>query len=228
MFQIFWLLPCNDRRTAFLKYYSGSNFNNQILFRAMSPKSIPNILAGIRKYYPVPEASMAQLVSYLEHGDYLRGDLLIRKGVRNRYVYFIENGCTRTYIIAKGKDITNWFSCEGDITFSSSSLYHDAPPFEYVEVLEKSTIFTISIENLEKLLLSDIHLTNWSRTIHQEVLLKMQTLRLDRLSLSAKERYDKFCRENPVLLNRVNLGHIASYLGISQQYLSNLRGDHRF
>jgi CRP-like cAMP-binding protein len=189
---------------------------------------ISNIVAGIRRYYPVADTSMALLADCFVAGRYPKGHLLARPGLKDYYVYFIEQGCTRTYFSANEKEITNWFSCEGDITFSSTSLYHKEPAYEFIEVLEEARIYLISIEDLDKLYASDIDLANWSRVIHQEVLLKMQTLRLDRLMLTARERYDKFCKEHPGLLNRVNLGHIASYLGITQQYLSTLRGENRF
>lgn len=194
----------------------------------MNLSDIGNIILGIRRYYPVPEASLAALAQHFEAKEYARGTLLTRPGVRDYYVYFIEQGCTRTYFSVDGKDITNWFSSEGDMTFSSTSLYHKEPAYEYVEVLEDALIYTISIDNLDKLYTTYIDLANWSRVIHQEVLLKMQTLRIDRLTLTAAERYEKFCREHPLLLNRVNLGYIASYLGITQQYLSNLRAGNRF
>jgi hypothetical protein len=86
----------------------------------------------------------------------------------------------------------------------------------------------MSIEALNKLYESNIELANWSRVIHQEALLKMQNLRLERLSLSAKERYEKWITENPGLVGRVNLGYIASYLGMTQQHLSTLRAEVRF
>jgi len=189
---------------------------------------ISNIVSGIRRYYPVSDASIALLAECLEAGRYPKGHLLVRPGIKDHYVYFIEQGCTRTYFSANEKEITNWFSCEGNMTFSSTSLYHKEPAYEFIEVLEDALIYIISIENLDKLYTIDIDLANWSRVAHQEVLLKMQTLRLDRLMLTAGERYDKFCKENPQLLNRVNLGHIASYLGITQQYLSALRAENRF
>lgn len=194
----------------------------------LEPSEIGNIISGIRRYYPVADASMALLASHLEAATYPRGHLLTRPGIKDYHVYLIEEGCTRTYFSANGKDVTNWFSCEGDMTFSSTSLYHKAPAREYIEVLEDARIYTIGIEQLDKLYAGDIDLANWSRVIHQEVLLKMQTLRLDRLMLTARERYDQFCHENPTLLNRVNLGHIASYLGITQPYLSALRAENRF
>lgn len=189
---------------------------------------IGNIISGIRRYYPVPDASIALLAECFAAKKYPSRHLLIRPGVKDHYVYFIEEGCTRTYFSTNGKEVTNWFSCEGDMTFSSTSLYHKETAREFVEVLEDARIYVISIENLDKLYAKDIDLANWSRAIHQEVLLKMQTLRLDRLTLTARERYNKFCNENPTLLNRVNLGYIASYLGITQQYLSALRAENRF
>lgn len=84
------------------------------------------------------------------------------------------------------------------------------------------------IDALNQLYETNIEIANWSRVIHQEALLKMQNLRLDRLSLSAKERYEKFVAENPDLTGRVNLGFIASYLGMTQQHLSALRAHVRF
>jgi hypothetical protein len=79
---------------------------------------------------------------------------------------------------------------------------------DFVELLEDSSIFTIPIDTLNDLYKTDIDIANWSRTIHQVVLLKMQNLRIDRLTLSSKERYEKFLNENPDLVNRVNLGYI--------------------
>ena len=117
---------------------------------------------------------------------------------------------------------------EGDITFSSTSLYHALPALESVQLLEDSLIYKMPIKTLNKLYETNIDIANWSRVIHQEALLKMQNLRLDRLSLSAKERYEKFITENPGLSNRVNLGFIASYLGMTQQHLSILRAEERF
>lgn len=103
-------------------------------------------------------------------------------------------------------------------------MYHRIPGFEYVQLLEDSLLYIIPIDTLNQLYETNIELANWSRCIQQEVLIKMQTLRLDRLSLSAKERYEKFFSENPDLFNRVNLGFIASYLGMTQQHLSTLEG----
>lgn len=187
-----------------------------------------NIVKGIRRYYPVSDLSIEELVSLLNERHYPKNHLLTQTGVKDYHVYLIEDGCARTFFFAGNTEVTNWFSTEGDITFSSTSLYHALPALECVQLLEDSVIYQMPIEALNKLYETNIDIVNWSRVIHQEALLKMQNLRLDRLSLSAKERYEKFITENPGLISRVNLGFIASYLGMTQQHLSSLRAEVRF
>lgn len=189
---------------------------------------LENIIRGIKLYYPVSNQSIDILARHFTPQRLSKNHLLTRPGIRDNYVYFIEEGCSRTFLIIDGKEVTNWFSKEGDVTFSSNSLYHRTAGFEYVQLLEDSLIYRLPIETLNMLYTENIEIANWSRVIHQEVLLKMQTLRLDRLSLSARERYEKFLKENPDLFNRINLGFIASYLGMTQPHLSALRAEIRF
>nr|WP_321355624.1 Crp/Fnr family transcriptional regulator [uncultured Draconibacterium sp.] len=191
----------------------------------MDLSKIKNIIEGIRRYYPVSDDSIKNLADSFTENHLVKNHLLTRAGVIDNKMYFIEKGCTRTYFIIDGKEVTNWFSKEGDITFSSDSFYHRTAGFDYVEVLEDSTIFSIPIDTINHIYQTNIEIANWSRVIHQEVLLKMQTLRIDRLTLTSKERYDKFLKDNPNLINRVNLGYIASYLGMTQQHLSTIRAN---
>ncbi|WP_303317205.1 Crp/Fnr family transcriptional regulator [Flavivirga abyssicola] len=189
----------------------------------MELSKIENIITGIRKYYSVSNDSINKIANLLTENHLPKHHLLTKAGCIDNSVYFIEKGCTRTYFLVDGKEITNWFSKEGDITFSSDALYHRAKGIDFVELLEDSTIFSMPITALNHLYETDIDIANWSRVIHQEVLLKMQALRIDRLSISSKERYENFLNENPNLINRVNLGYIASYLGMTQQHLSTIR-----
>jgi CRP-like cAMP-binding protein len=189
---------------------------------------IENVVRGIRRYYAVSDSSIAELALHLTERRYPKNRLLTQAGVKDNYVYFIEKGCARTFFFNGRNEVTNWFSKEGDVTFSSNSLYHHRPALEYVQLLEDCLLYLMPIEALNRLYKTNIEIANWSRVIHQEALLKMQNLRLERLSMSAKQRYDKFMIESPDLAGRVNLGFIASYLGMTQQHLSTLRADARF
>lgn len=102
------------------------------------------------------------------------------------------------------------------------------PGFEYVETLEETTAYSLSIEELNKLYKSYIDIANWMRVLQQENFLRLQDIHISRLNLSAKERYEHFINKYPDISNRVNLGYIASFLGITQQSLSRIRAESLF
>ena len=149
--------------------------------------------------------------------------LLIREGVYHKYAYFIEKGITRSYWLVDGKEVTTSFSCEGDIVFSMDELYYGKPSEEFVETLEDVLLYAIPIKTLIELYETNIELANWGRIIHQNEYRRLHRSHKDRLTLSAKERYEEFKRQFPHIYQRVQLGYVASYLGITLPTLSRLR-----
>lgn len=127
-----------------------------------------------------------------------------------------------------GKQITTWFSKEGDAACGSWDLYRNKAGFEYVETLEETTAYSVSIVQLNELYRSYIDLANWMRVLQQENFLRLQDIHIRRLNWSAKERYEHLIKECPELFQRVNLGYIASFLGITQQSLSRIRTNGHF
>ncbi len=148
---------------------------------------------------------------------------LITAGALCGHVYFIERGLTRSFCHIRGEELSSWFSREGDFTFALNELYEGSPGVESVELLESSLLYALRIEHYHELMETNLDWCNWSRIIHQLHVRRMQMARVDRLSLSATERYKKFVREEPELIQRVNLCHLASYLGMTPQNLSRLR-----
>lgn len=112
---------------------------------------------------------------------------------------------------------------EGDATCGSLALYRNEPAFEYVETLERTEVYVISADVLNSLYRKHIDLANWGRVLQQENFLWLQDTHIARLNLSAKERYEKLLREYPDICNRVNLGYVASFLGITLPSLSRIR-----
>ena len=182
-----------------------------------------NIIDGIRRYYPVSDNSLNILFSKMKKLELPKKHLLIKEGVNDRHVYFIEKGFTRSYCLHDGKEMTIWFSREGDITFAMKDLYHNEPGYEYVELLENCTLYAIAINDLNNLYETNIEIANWGRVIHQECLLYMDQHHNDQLFLSAKERYAQLLKELPDVIHRANQNYISSYLGITPQHLSRLR-----
>lgn len=185
-----------------------------------------NIKASILKNYPMPESSLNELTSKLQRHDFKKKEIIIRGGVLDKKVYFIEDGITRSYCYIDGREVTSWFSCEGDITFGMLDLYKNEAGFEFVETLVDTTAYSITIDEINELYKTNIDIANWSRVIHQDCLLTIQCSRIDHMTLSAKEKYEIFTKSYPNICSRINLGYIASFLGITLPTLSKIRAEY--
>lgn len=184
---------------------------------------ISNIRKSIKSHYPVSDESIDLLGKHFRKHLFPAKHLIIRGCIIDRNVYFIEKGLTRSYCLADGNEHTTWFSKEGDITFCLLCLYHNRAGFEYVETIEPTLAYSIPISILNELYETNIEIANWGRVIHQECLLSLQCIRIDNLTMTAKERYEALLSTFPDICQRVNLGYIASFLGISISALSRIR-----
>ena len=100
-----------------------------------------------------------------------------------------------------------------------SLLVNDSETLEKLIELQKEH----DIKDLEKLYWTNIEIANWSRLLHQEAFIETEKRLISRLYKSAEERYVDLLQARPILFQRVNLGYIASFLGISQVTLCHLR-----
>lgn len=182
-----------------------------------------NIFREIRARYPVSDATLGLLARCLVPCRFPKRRLLVEKGRRARHAYFIERGMTRSYWLVDGEEITTSFSCEGSIVFSMDELYYGRPSEEYVESVEEVLAYRIAIDDLERLFRSNLELANWGRVIHQDEYRRLHRSHKERLTLPARERFEAFVRQFPEVYRRAQLGHVASYLGITLPTLSRLR-----
>jgi CRP-like cAMP-binding protein len=182
-----------------------------------------NITAKIRECYPVGDEALQEMLGSMVLMRCPKNTMLVRSGVTDRNVYFIEEGVARSIFHKDGTDTTTWFSLEGDTTFGMHSLYHSTPSVESIETLTDCIIYVMPIEKLNALYEKYIDIANWGRVIHQECNILLSHLFVERLQLPPKERYEKFLEHYPGLINRVKLKYVAEFLGISIYTLSRLR-----
>ena len=182
------------------------------------------ILEQINTLVPLSPATERALRDCLTPCRFPRRHLLVQADHRTGAAFFIERGLTRSYWLVNGEEITTSFSAEGSIVFSMDELYYGKPSEEFVETLEETEAYRIALDDLRRLFRTNLELANWGRIIHQNEYRRLHRSHKERLTLSAAERYDAFCRQFPELMQRVQLGYIASYLGITLPTLSRLRG----
>ncbi|MBB4621692.1 MULTISPECIES: Crp/Fnr family transcriptional regulator [Parabacteroides] len=182
-----------------------------------------NITTRIKEIYPVSDEALEALLSCMREEIYPKHTIIVRSGSVDHNVYFIEEGITRSFFLHDGTETTTWFSEEGDITFGMGSLYYNQPSAESVETLERCKIYVIPISRLNELYENYIDIANWGRIVHQHGYNNLTHIFVDRLQLSPKERYDRFMKYFPRLINRVKLKYVAAFLGISIYTLSRIR-----
>lgn len=166
---------------------------------------------------------MALLLQTIEAIRFPKGSVILKVDKVESDIYFIRTGIARAYAYHHAEEITFWFGKEGDTVISMRSYVENEKGYENIELLEDAELYHLKTIKLQQLYQTDIHIANWGRRFAETELLKTEQRLLLRQFKSASERYHTLIKENPELLKRVQLGYIASYLGITQVSLSRIR-----
>ena len=138
-------------------------------------------------------------------------------------IYFLNTGTARIYYYKDGIDITESFAFENNIIARVESLFTGNPSRKAIQILEDSEIVAINATLLFKLYDIYPEIERLFRKIF-EVAYVDTVNRIEGIQFhSAEERYNALISEEPNVLKKVPLKHIASYLGITQVSLSRIR-----
>jgi CRP-like cAMP-binding protein len=178
---------------------------------------------AVSQFTPLSEIGRQALLSVLVRLEVGKHHVLVPQNTVCRTIYFIETGLTRTYYYKDGKDVTDWLSAEGQFAVSLSSFITQQPDRRIVETLEPSVLWTISYTSLETLYRQYHEIEHLGRLLVNHGIILLQQ-RFDELHFaSALERYRNLMAMNPTLVQRVPLGMVASYLGMTSETLSRMR-----
>lgn len=182
-----------------------------------------NINGIINSIHKLPPTSLDTLIASISEVEYPKRFHLHRENKKETKSYFIKKGIVRAYAHKDGKEITFWFGQEGDLIFPLQTLFAGLVEYATVELLEDCVLYEIDLERLQDLYQSDIHIANWGRRYAECACIKSEKLFIARQFKTSLERYRELINEYPDIIQRVQLGIIASYLGISQVNLSRIR-----
>ena len=186
-----------------------------------------NINDIINSIYRLPQASLDTLISSISEVEYPKNFHLHRENKKETKSYFIKEGIVRAYTHKDDKEVTFWFGQAGDLIFPLQTLFAGLEEYATVELLEDCILYEIDLERLQELYLNDIHIANWGRRYAECACIKSEKLFIARQFKTSLERYQELINEYPAIIKRVQLGIIASYLGISQVNLSRIRAQMR-
>lgn len=173
--------------------------------------------------YPLPAASLDKVLALAEYVELPKGTRLFRDDQLACSIYVLQHGLARIYAQRADREVTFWFSFEGAVLVSIRGYTEQAVSYETIELLEDSGLFQLNMQALQRLYAVDVHVANWGRVMVERVWLQTEQQLIARQFRTAAERYADLLEQRPELLQRVALGHIASYLGITQVTLSRVR-----
>ncbi len=188
-----------------------------------SQEEITKLLTFFRKIHPISKESeqaitdLASLVSVKKNQD------LQPIGVTCRTIYFVHSGLARIYYYKDGNEITEYFAFENDIIVRAESLFTGKPSKKAIQAVEDTAFFGIPSAQLFELYDSFPDIERLFRKITESAYVDTVN-RIESIQFhSAEERYNQLLSENPSMIQRIPLKHIASYLGITQVSLSRIR-----
>lgn len=157
--------------------------------------------------------------------EYAKKSKITKFGEIENYISFVEEGVVRLLIPneEEEKEITFGFSFENEFISAYDSFLTQSPSLYELETLTKTTILSISFNDLQEVyrstLIGNLIGRYWSERLYLIKSKREQSL----LNDSAEKRYLNLFEERPKLIKKIPLKYIASYIGVTPQALSRIR-----
>jgi CRP-like cAMP-binding protein len=178
----------------------------------------------LERIIPLTDDEFACISSLFTVKNLKKRQFLLQQGDMCKYESYVVSGCLKSYHTDReGQDHILQFSIEdwwaGDL---KSFLRKELSSFS-IEAIEPVVLLTIDKQRLDRLYAEIPKFEKFFRVLSENALIATSQRIINNLSLSAKERYDLFLTTYPRIAARIPLKDIASYLGITPVFLSQLR-----
>jgi CRP-like cAMP-binding protein len=187
---------------------------------------IDKLFSNFDKYLPLNPAEKDDLAGRVIQQKIKRRQFILQENDICRYYTFVAEGCFKKFQVDdKGTNHNLQFAAEGDWLMEIGSFYFEKPSRVYIEAMEPSVILQISKTDLYYLLDTNPKFDRNFRVIVENRLVETENRVLQAISSTAEERYLAFIKQYPHLRSRLPNTQIASYLGITPEFLSKIRKD---
>ncbi len=185
-----------------------------------------NILSHFDRYVSLDDHEKHALASRLTERSVKRKQFLLQEGDTCKHFTYVVEGCFKMYGIDKsGAEHNLLFAAEDEWITDFDSLHKERPSKLFIEAIEPSTILQISKGDLWYLYTNHPKFDRNFRVIIEDKYVELQNRLLQTFSTTAYERYESFLGQYPNLSNRLPNTQIASYLGITPEFLSKIRNE---
>lgn len=170
----------------------------------------------------LPEAE-AEILAALRTLSLQKGEFLLRKGQVCGHIYFINSGLLKVISTQHNKEIIMRFFWEGQMLSQLKSFSTQQPSDYAIQAIEPCEITYMPYAEIERLAGKYHCVETFYRKLLTHAAMVMMERILEMLQETPTQRYNKFLVQNKAILQRISLGDVAHYLGISQVSLSRIR-----
>lgn len=182
------------------------------------------ILLNVKKHIQLTPSEEEYFISLLEEKAIRRKEYVIKEGQACTSINYVQEGALRAYYRDR-KDNENviMFAIRDWWITDMYSFANEKPAMLNVDALEASTIQQLQKGDLDQLYQKIPKFERFFRIMMQNAYVREQQRIVENLSMPASERYHNFLKKYPQFAQQVPLKQIASYLGITPEFLSLLR-----
>ena len=189
-------------------------------------KSMQALIDHFQQYLPLKEAEKELIMARATQRKIKRRQMILQEGFVCKHYSFVVQGCLRMYAIDdRGTEHNVQFAAENDWIADIGSFHAGKPSGFFIEALEPSKIIQIEQQGLYFLYLNIPKLDRIFKVIIENKFVELQNRVLQNISSTAQQRYLNFLEQYPRLASRLPNTQIASYLGITPEFLSKIRRD---
>ncbi|MFK7934395.1 MAG: Crp/Fnr family transcriptional regulator [Saprospiraceae bacterium] len=182
------------------------------------------LINKIRSSQALSAEAEAYLYEISKKKTFAKGAVLIRQGQTVNKIFFVLEGCLRSYCIDKnGKEHTLQFGIKNWWISDYIAIHNNESATLTVECLKESTVIEFNAKKLNSIFTLFPEYEPFQRNLLERHVVSLHKRILNQLQLTAAERYDLFLAQYPDIEQFTRNYHIASYLGITQESLSRIR-----
>lgn len=180
--------------------------------------------AQVKKSIPLSDEDKAYFHTLLQYRKVRRKSFLLQEGEICGFTAYILKGCVRSYFVNEdAEEINIAFGVEDWWCGDPASFYEKLPTKMNIQALEDTELLVINAADIEKLFENIPAFERFFRILIHRNLWVLQQRLFSVIATPASHRYEAFTQKYPLLLQRIPLKHIASFLGISPEFLSKIR-----
>lgn len=182
-----------------------------------------DFLQFCNQFSPLEKVVLDELAKCAKTKTVNKGDYLLQEGDVCRNLFFINEGLAKAYFFNGDKEFIMRFFSEG-VLFTIFESYITQMPSTYrLVALEPTTVTLISHDKMSLLCQQHHCMETFFRKLVSIATLKMTKRITELLEENSTNRYKQFVNDNNNIVQRISLGDLAKYLGITQQSLSRIR-----